>query len=74
LLRKIGQIEKIDVTEKEVEEHINNMSQYYGYKAPEFKKQLVDSGNINQVVDDIVINKVTDLIVENAVINYVAKA
>ncbi len=74
LLRKIGQIEKINVTEEEVEAHINNMSHYYGYKAPEFKKQLIDSGNINQVVDDIIINKVTDLIVENAVINYTTKA
>ncbi len=71
LLRKIGKNEKIEVSEEEVEKHIQSMSYYYGYKPEELKQRLVETGNISQVYDDVLINKVTDFIAENADVEYV---
>ena len=73
LFRKIGKIENINVEEHEVEEHIESMSYYYGYKADDLKKKIISSGNIGQVFDDVLINKVTDFLVENANIEYITK-
>lgn len=73
LLRKIGKLENIKVTEDEVERHIESMSHYYGYKPEELRKKLVDSGNIEQVFDEVLISKVTDFIADNAVVELVPK-
>ena len=73
LLRKIGKLENIKVSEEEVEKHIDSMSYYYGYKPEELRKKLVDSGNIEQVFDEVLISKVTDFIADNAVVELVPK-
>ncbi|MEI6054627.1 MAG: trigger factor [Lentisphaerota bacterium] len=73
LLRKIGKLEDIKVSEEEVEKHIDSMSHYYGYKPEELRKKLVDSGNIEQVFDEVLISKVTDFIADNAVVELVPK-
>jgi len=71
LLRKIGKEEKMEVSDEEVDKHIQSMSHYYGYKAEELKKRLLDSGNISQVYDEVLINKVTDFIADNAEVEYI---
>ncbi|HBM16488.1 MAG TPA: trigger factor [Lentisphaeria bacterium] len=73
ILRKIGKLEDIKVSEQEVEKHIDSMSYYYGYKPEELRKKLIESGHIEQVFDEVLIAKVTDFIAEKALVEFVPK-
>ena len=74
LLRKIGKEEKIQVSEMELDQHIQQMSYYYQQKPEDIKRRLVNSGNVSQVMDEIMISKVTEMIAKEADVTYVEAA
>lgn len=71
LLKKIGNLENIKVSEEEIDRYIQNVSYYYGSKPEEIKRRLIENGNISYVSDEVLINKVTDFMAKHADVTYI---
>ncbi len=66
ILEKIAEIEKIDVSEDEIDQVIKRISMTSGEDFDQVKKRLTDSGRIYDIKDDIRIEKAFELIKNSA--------
>lgn len=58
ILRKLAKAEGIKLEENEVDDHLREMSRYYGYKEKEFRSMLEKNGGMDDLQLDILSNKV----------------
>ncbi|MCR4611584.1 MAG: trigger factor [Lachnospiraceae bacterium] len=65
VLEKIADVEKIEVSEEEVEEKMKEISASYGMEFEEFKKIIPETEKEN-IKKDVAIGKAVDLVMENA--------
>ncbi len=63
VLRKIANVEKIAVSEAEVDAQIKGMCSYMGYKEADVRKMLSRNGGTSELQSDILMNKVLDAVV-----------
>lgn len=65
ILRKIARLEKIVVTNEEMDQQIAVMSSYYGYKPKELRANLEKSGNIDELHFNMLSAKVLQFVADN---------
>ena len=65
ILRKIARLEKIAVTNEEMDQQIAVMSSYYGYKPKELRANLEKSGNIDELHFNMLSAKVLQFVADN---------
>ena len=58
ILRKAAELEKIELSDSELDEQMQMMSRYYGYKPRELRETLEKSGAIDELRADIINSKV----------------
>ena len=63
ILRKLAQLEKVTVSEDELNAHVTGMSRYYGYKPNALRETLRKSGAIEDLRFDILSSKALDKLV-----------
>ena len=63
ILRKLAQLEKVTVSDAELEAQVNGMSRYYGYKPNALRETLRKSGAIEDLRFDILSSKALDQLV-----------
>ena len=63
ILRKLAQLEKITVSDEELNAHVTGMSRYYGYKPNALRETLRKSGAIEDLRFDILSSKALDKLV-----------
>ena len=63
ILRKLAQLEKITVSDEELNAHVTGMSRYYGYKPNALRNTLRKSGAIEDLRFDILSSKALDKLV-----------
>jgi len=66
ILRKLAKAEGIKLEESEVDEHLREMSRYYGYKEKEFRAMLEKNGGMDDLQLDILSNKVLNHLADQA--------
>lgn len=64
IIRKIAKLEKISVTEEEMNQQIAAMSSYYGYKVAELRNLLEKNGSIDEVHFNMLSAKVLQFIAD----------
>ncbi len=62
ILEKIAEIEKVEVTDEEIEQAIRKISLTSGESHEQVKKHLTESGKIHEIKDDLKIEKTFELI------------
>ena len=65
ILRKIARLEKIVVTNEEMDQQIAVMSSYYGYKPKELRATLEKNGNIDELHFNMLSAKVLQFVADN---------
>jgi trigger factor len=73
ILKKIADLEDINVDSKEVDQQIKGLSSYYGYKEKELRRMMEQSGGLEDMQIDIMMNKVTDFLLDKAEIKEAGK-
>ena len=63
ILRKLAQLEKVTVSDDELNAHVTGMSRYYGYKPNALRETLRKSGAIEDLRFDILSSKALDKLV-----------
>lgn len=63
ILRKIANVEKIYVSNEEVDAQIKGMSAYMGYKEADVRKMLEQRGGTSELQAEILMNKALDAVV-----------
>ena len=66
ILRKIAKLENISLSQGEVDEQLNQMSRYYGYKEKEFRAMLEKNGGMDDLQLDLINAKVLSMLAESA--------
>jgi trigger factor len=66
ILRKLAKAEGIKLEENEVDDHLREMSRYYGYKEKEFRSMLEKNGGMDDLQLDILSNKVLNHLADQA--------
>ena len=66
ILRKIAKLEKISLSQGEIDEQLNQMSRYYGYKEKEFRSMLEKNGGMDDLQLDLINAKVLNMLAESA--------
>ena len=66
ILRKVANVEKIFVSEEEVDAQIKGMCAYMGYKEADVRKMLSRNGGTAELQSDILMNKALEAVVNAA--------
>lgn len=66
IMRKIARLEKIAVSESEVDQEMANYSRYYGVKEKEMRKMMEQSGSLADLEIELLMNKVAEFLVLEA--------
>ncbi len=65
LLEKISSTEKVEVTDEDVEKHINEMAESYKMEVDKLKEML-STEQLDSLKEELVVQKTIDMLVENA--------
>lgn len=65
IIRKLAKIEKITVSEEEINQQISVMASYYGYKAKELRSLMEKNGSIDEVYFNMLSAKTLQFIADN---------
>ena len=65
IIRKLAKIEKITVSEEEMNQQISVMASYYGYKAKELRALMEKNGSIDEVYFNMLSAKTLQFIADN---------
>lgn len=68
LVRKIAELEKIEVSKAEFDAQIKQMCAYFGYKEKDLLKTIQQNGAIGEIHADILTGKVLEFIVKSAAV------
>ena len=66
LLEKIGEIEKVDVSEDEVEAEIGQMAEYYRTDADEVRKSFEKNNGLDQIRNNLKTRKAIEALIDKA--------
>ncbi len=64
VLRKVANVEKVFVTEEEVDAQIKGMCAYMGYKEADVRKMLSRNGGTAELQSDILMNKALEAVIK----------
>jgi len=66
VLEQIAKVEKIEVSQEEVEQELEDMAKAYGRSPEEIRNILASNGSLGSLNDDVMIRKTVQFLVDNA--------
>ena len=66
LLEKIAEMESVEVTDEDVDKHLESMSEQHNVEGPRLRQILGRSGQLDRIKSDLMDEKVFDFLIENA--------
>jgi len=66
LLDSIGEQENVEVTEEDVDKHLETMSARHNIEGPRLREMLGRSGQLDQIQSDLKVEKTFDFLIAQA--------